>query len=117
MSESVAYITGDFGDSIAERFVNAADACKIAYTIGYKPVCPFVHNYFNWDIEDIEATKAGREMADLLLELSEIVFVCKGAKDENAAQDIEIAEKLGKEINSLDPFFELRDILRQARRK
>ena len=29
----------------------------------------------------------------------------------------EIAEKLGKEIRSLDPFFELRDMLRQARRK
>lgn len=117
MSERVAYITGDFGDSIAESFFNATQACKIAYIMGYKPTCPFLHNYFNWDIEDDEATKAGRDMADILLEMSEVVFVCKGTKNENAIKDIALAEKLGIKTVSMDPLFKLGDIVRQARRK
>ena len=111
MTRPLAYITGNFGDSISKSVVNAISICRLIYLAGYSPICPFLRNYYILDLENPEEVREGREMANELLRRSRIVIVCGDTREENVSADIALAKHLNKPITTADAIIELEEIL------
>ena len=117
MTRPLAYVTGSFGNTIANSVVNAIELCRFIYLAGYSPVCPFLRNYYILDLENPDEVKEGREMANELLRRSRIVVVCGDLRGENVSADIALARHLNKPISTFDAIIELNEVLTEAKAK
>ena len=102
MKRPLAYLTAAWSGEPDVDMELAAHYCRLAYEVGFSPICPPLYLPLFLNDAVPEEHKSGIDMGRDLLRRSHVLVVCGHTMTEAMKNDIAVAQRLGITATTLE---------------